>query len=54
MVYELRGQAELFEMLPTSTESVSPELVFSLRMRSGEESMNYRNAMRSLLNTSGG
>ncbi|MEV0725911.1 hypothetical protein AB0I37_24415 [Micromonospora purpureochromogenes] len=45
MAYELRGQAELFEMLPISAESVSPELVFSLRMRSGEESMNYRNAV---------
>lgn len=51
--YELRGQAELFEMLPASAESVPSELVFSLRTRSGEESMNYWNAMTSLLNTPG-
>ncbi|MGA4731041.1 hypothetical protein ACWEOS_03575 [Micromonospora taraxaci] len=54
MVYELRGQAELFEMLPISTEIVSSELVYSLRMRSGEESMNYRNAMKLLMSGAAG
>ncbi|MEH0937644.1 hypothetical protein [Micromonospora psammae] len=49
LAHELHGQAELCELLPPSARDVPSALVSELRMRSGEEAMNYRNAMKSVL-----
>jgi hypothetical protein len=47
--FELRGQAALFELVPVSANQVSPDQLSELRMTSGAASMDYRNAMKSLL-----
>lgn len=49
VVYELRGQSGLFEVLAVASPNVDLDVVSELRMRSGEEAMNYRYAMKSLL-----
>ncbi|SCE73103.1 hypothetical protein GA0070618_0494 [Micromonospora echinospora] len=49
LAFELRGQAELVDLVGPRGEGVSQDLLFEVRNESGAQSMTYRNAMKALL-----